>query len=314
MSEATIDLLLSTESVMAVLIGAVGLGALIVWRAVTREPFPVGGVVLTAGALVALALAGRSAPPLVIVGVVALGVGGLVRSSSFVVRFAVAIPGAAVIGTQLLDGPLAYLPGAAVAGIVIFAPLVAWFDRAFRASTLATPLLAVSFIAIFFVVPDTEVALIIGSASGLWLFSGPPGMVTRLGGAGAYVSVGLLVWEVAIGGVARPASLVAGVATLGVLVAVPVILALGSASKRSVIATQTDGTLAQQFSTVAVQIAVGLLMTVVVSIGRGNLLLTIVLAFGILTVAGISVVSVWGSGRPVDAAPSERSGSSTSNV
>ena len=297
MSRATIELLVSTDFVVAVLIGGVALIALIVSRAVTRQPFPVGGVVLAVGVIASLVYAGQSAP-LLIMGVAVLAAGGLVRTTSVALKLAVAIPGAALIGAQLLGGALTYLPAAAVVAIVVLSPLVASFDATLARSTMASPLLAVSLVSVFFVVPDTEVPLILAGAAALWLVSGPPAMVTRLGGAGAYATTGLLVWDVAVGGAARPASLVAGVATLGVLVAVPVVLVLGPGAKREAFASLSGGTLAQWVSTAAVQVAVGLLMTIVVRVDGGKLVVAFVMALGILAVAGIAIVSVWDPRQP----------------
>ncbi len=70
--------------------------------------------------------------------------------------------------------------------------------------------------------------------------------------------------------------------------------------KRSEFALLTRGTLAQQLSTAAVQVAVGLLMTVVVRVGRGNLVVAVALTLGVLAVAGVSAVSVWDMGSPVE--------------
>jgi hypothetical protein len=299
MSRATIDLLLSTDFLVAALLGAIGLAMLVVWKVSTGDPFPVGGVVLTTGAVLALVYTGQFSP-LLLVGLVVLAVGGLAGATSGVVRFAAAVPGAALIGLQLLDVSLEYLPAVAAVMIAVLAPLVASFDRTFSASTMASPLVAVSCISVFFVVPDTEIALVVAGAGGIWLLSGPPAMITRLGGAGAYAVTGLLVWAVAVGGQARPVSLVAGFATLGLLVAVPFVLTLGSGTKRAAFAVLGGGTMSQYLSTGAVQIAIGLLMTVVVRVGRGNIAMAVGLAIGVLAFAGISVVSVWDPGSPVD--------------
>ncbi|MEN8238115.1 MAG: hypothetical protein ABFR53_02810 [Actinomycetota bacterium] len=221
MSDATLRLLSSTSVLTAIAIGATGVSIMLAWVALARRPFPVGGVVLATGAVLAMVQAGRVSVMLVI-GLLLLVLVGLAPSVSPYVTMAIIIPGAAVIGISQSTAGRGLAPGLVAITIVVLAPLVAWFDERYAASTVGTPLMAMSVVSVFLTVPDTDVAVLAAGAALPWLMAGPPANLAKLGRAGAFSAVGLLVWLVATGGFARPVSVVAGIATLGVLVAVPV--------------------------------------------------------------------------------------------
>ena len=246
MSDATYQLLTSSEFFTSIAVGSVGVVIVLVWAAFTRRPSPVGGVVLVAGIAVAVALQENVSLGLIL-GLGLLVLAGLVKFTSPLVRMAFAIPGALVIALTTLA-----LPGAGVLGtlgipysrrvamvflpvmIVLLAVLVDSFDRRFAATTVATPLLAISVMSVFLSVPDTRIVLLAAGAALPWLVAGPPAKLARLGRSGSYAAVGMVVWLVATGGLGRPLSLVTGIATLGVLVVEPLVRALrGQAELRS---------------------------------------------------------------------------------
>ena len=238
MSDATYQLLTSSEFFTSIAVGAVGVVIVLVWAVFTRRPSPVGGVVLVAGIAIAVALQEDVSFGLIL-GLGLLVLAGLATFRSPLVRMAFAIPGALVVALTTLA-----LPGAAVLGtlgipysrrvatvfltamIVLLAVLVDSFDRRFAATTVATPLLAISVVSVFLTVPDTRIVLLAAGAALPWLVAGPPAKLARLGRSGSYAAVGMVVWLVATGGLGRPLSLFAGIATLGVLVVEPLVAAL----------------------------------------------------------------------------------------
>ena len=238
MSDATYQLLTSSEFFTSIAVGAVGVVIVLVWAVFTRSPSPVGGVVLVAGIAIAVALQEDVSFGLIL-GLGLLVLAGLATFRSPLVRMAFAIPGALVVAVTTLA-----LPGAAVLGtlgipysrrvatvfltamIVLLAVLVDSFDRRFAATTVATPLLAISVVSVFLTVPDTRIVLLAAGAALPWLVAGPPAKLARLGRSGSYAAVGMVVWLVATGGLGRPLSLFAGIATLGVLVVEPLVAAL----------------------------------------------------------------------------------------
>ena len=238
MSDATYQLLTSAEFFTAIAVGAVGVVIVLVWAALTRSPSPFGGVVLVAGIAVAVVLQ-EEIPLGLILGLSLLVLAGLATFRSPLVRIALAVPGAVVVALTSLS-----LPGAVVAAtigipysrrvatvfvtvmIVLLAVLVESFDRRYAATTVATPLLAISVASVFLTVPNTRIVLLAAGAALPWLVAGPPAKLARLGRSGSYAAVGMLVWLVATGGLGRPLSLFAGIATLGVLAIEPLVAAL----------------------------------------------------------------------------------------
>ena len=238
MSDATYQLLTSAEFFTAIAVGAVGVVIVLVWAALTRSPSPFGGVVLVAGIAVAVVLQ-EEIPLGLILGLSLLVLAGLATFRSPLVRIALAVPGAVVVALTSLS-----LPGAVVAAtigipysrrvatvfvtvmIVLLAVLVESFDRRYAATTVATPLLAISVVSVFLTVPNTRIVLLAAGAALPWLVAGPPAKLARLGRSGSYAAVGMLVWLVATGGLGRPLSLFAGIATLGVLAIEPLVAAL----------------------------------------------------------------------------------------
>jgi hypothetical protein len=117
-------------------------------------------------------------------------------------------------------------PAAAVAAVLVAGALLADFDRR-RPDGLVLPLWAVTVAGVWATVPDVEAALVVLGAALPPALLGWPGPLARsglvaLGLAGSLASAGLLVWVVATDGVARPGSMVGGLACLGVLAVEPV--------------------------------------------------------------------------------------------
>jgi hypothetical protein len=100
--------------------------------------------------------------------------------------------------------------------------LAAEFDHSWRAESAGLTLLGVSVLGVYATVPDTEmVAPVVGVVLPLLVLGWPVRFAT-LGRAGAPAAVALLMWAGAVGAEGRPASLIAAVACLGLLVGSPV--------------------------------------------------------------------------------------------
>jgi hypothetical protein len=199
----------------------VGMAVSARWRG---RPIPLAGVVIAAGGLWSISEI-RSVPAAVVLGVVGVGLAGALTHFQWIPRwysFALAVPFAAAIGFQ---GELAAEPWAralvtlAASAGALFAALL---DHSWRGQAPGLPLLAISAFGVYATVPDTEtVAAVLGVALPL-LVVGWPVRLATLGRAGAAAAVAMLMWAGATGGEGRPASIVAVVMCLGLLVGSPV--------------------------------------------------------------------------------------------
>ena len=261
-----------------------------VWTAMTSRPFPAGGLLLAATAFAVLAVTLEFDVGLAL-GLVLLAVAGLIRTRTTISAVAIAIPGGIVIGAEFLDSTLAVLPGFVVLAVAVLAPLVASFDERYAASTVATPLIAISFAGVLLTIPDTDEAVVVASVAAAWVLAGPPARAARLGRSGAYAATGLLVWVVASGGFARPGSLITGVAVLGLLIAEPV-----GRLVRTVRPTRLDRLTARGVVSAlwvpAVQAGVVLAISQSVKVSGTNAVLALVLVLPLLALAA------WWAGGP----------------
>jgi hypothetical protein len=263
-SDATFQLLTSTAFITAIAIGALGVAIVLVWAIVTKRPSPAGGVILTTAIVVSIVRA-ETIPTGLLIGLGVLAGAGLVPVRSLLARMAIVIPGAVIVAMTQIDNPRGVAAALVAVTIILLAPLVASFDDRYAETTVATPLLAISMVSVFLTVPDTKFVLLAAGASLPWIIAGPPARLARLGQAGSFAAVGMLAWLVATGGFARPVSLAAGIATLGVLIIEPVVSALRGRRGRA-----SDGKDRVSSGTVTVlvasQIAIQAVIAVVVRI------------------------------------------------
>jgi hypothetical protein len=189
-----------------------------------RRPLPLGGAVIAVGGLWSLTN-NRDVPAAVLVGVVGVGAIGVLSHTRRVSRWicmALALPFAWAIGFHgdLITDVWARL--LVTAGVSAGAILVADFDDTWRVEAPGLPLFVVTLVGVYATVPDTEfVAAGLGASLPL-LVLGWPARLASLGRPGGAAAVALLVWTGAAGGGGRPASIVAVVACLGLLIGVPV--------------------------------------------------------------------------------------------
>jgi hypothetical protein len=206
-------------------VGAVaGLG----WRLARGTPLPAAGLLLAGGAAWGLREA-VTLPPGLVEGLAALAGAGLVAAilpKPEIAGAILAVPGAWILVYRADVVDVDWIRALVFAAVVVGGSLVSAFDRRWIATGFSPVLIAVATIGVYFTVPDTEQAtVLLGVALPLALLGGPPALA-RLGSAGAYAATGVLAWTAAAGGVARPSSIVGGIACLGWLVIEPLARAI----------------------------------------------------------------------------------------
>lgn len=192
-----------------------------------RSTMPIGGLVLAGSALVAL-LRSDLAGLRLIVGIGALGVLGLVGGRLGRWWPAVALPAVAVAWWLIpsLSRSGRWIEPVAVATAVGGGALVAAFDRRWGASGLTIVLFPISLFGVYITVPETGSAIVALGAVLPLVFLGWPVPAVSFGFGGALAASGLLTWIATTGGTSRPASILGGLACLGLLVLDPVARAL----------------------------------------------------------------------------------------
>jgi hypothetical protein len=160
-------------------------------------------------------------------GVTLLAVAGLFHRS-LAVGALLALPGAFLIIRPEAAHPQSWLPWFAMVAILLAAPLVASFDDRYPETGLPIPLFGIAALGVFLTVPDTEGAMVLLGVAGIAGFLGWPRPVATLGAAGSYAVVGLYMLVAAEGAIGRPASMLASVAVLGLLLIVPIAIRLRS--------------------------------------------------------------------------------------
>ncbi len=202
--------------------------ACVLWKERFGTTAPLGGLLLAAAGLLALAVLARLDGRLPI-GLLLLAAAGLLAGLPGAGPWAAvasALPGSWLV-TQAafavprverfnLDGTLAWAAPALVLTSLVGGFLVAHFDRRWRETGAGPVLVAISVAGVYATVPDTEEALTaLGVALPVALL-GWPWPVASLGG-GAFAVTGLVGWTVVVGGAGRPSSIVGGLACLGLL-------------------------------------------------------------------------------------------------
>jgi len=219
-----LDLLTRTDFLIGVAAGLIGF-VLLFLGPPTKEGWRLEwGLILTAAALVAVSVTqGRRLGLLGGLGILALG-GWLARpprgSSRAPFGWALIAIGAEVMiwrgGFDESGWLLAITP---VVIVLIGATLAAWATR--LPQECLGIIFAISAFGIWMTVPETEGArALLGASIPMALATLRP-FGAKLGYAGAFPLAGLLVWVVAIGGEARPASVIGGWACIGALAVLP---------------------------------------------------------------------------------------------
>jgi hypothetical protein len=196
-------------------------GAPLIARRRGRAFTPELGLPLVAAALVALVPTGSVAAwsVLGVTGVAAVSTVGAARRS-ILVHAAALTPFAIALALDAPGEPWVRLLVVATASVG--AALVARTCSLAGWAPLGAPLLALTVVAVFVAVPDTEeAATLLGATAVIALRAWPVGRL-RIDPAGAAATTALLAWVVAVGGRGRPPSIVGAMAGLGLLAAAPV--------------------------------------------------------------------------------------------
>jgi len=189
-----------------------------------RQPFPLGGAVIAVGALWSIA-ANRHVPAAVLVGVIGIGAVAALAHAPPVSLWhctILALPFASLIGFQGELVTEVWARALVSGAIAVGSMLVADFDDTWRSETAGLTLFVVSALGVYATVPDTELVGAVLGASLPLLLIGWPVRVASLGRVGGAAATALLLWAGAAGGGGRPASIVAVVVCLGLLVGVPI--------------------------------------------------------------------------------------------
>jgi hypothetical protein len=226
--ETAVDVISDPLFVKGVVAGFVVLALAIVFWTVREgdEVLGFGGLLVAAATILVLYQSGMLGLSQ-LAGVTLLAVAGLFHRS-VVVGGLLAIPGAFFLIRPEAADPQEWLPWVAMLAIAFAAPLVASFDDRYPETGLPIPLFGIAALGVFLTVPDTEGAMVLLGVAGIAGFLGWPRPVATLGAAGSYAVVGLYMLVAAEGAIGRPASMLASVAVLGLLLIVPIAIRLRS--------------------------------------------------------------------------------------
>ncbi len=213
---------------------ALGLGIIfgLAWRIVhrprlhgrPRAPIAIAGLLFAATALAGYQSTGHLVVGLA-VAVVLLAGGGLIAdlaSLPIPLHMLFAVPGAVVIADRSALPDPEWVRMFIAVVTVVGAGLVADLDRRNERSGLGPILLAVTMVGLYESVPDPDFALLLVGAAVPLALLGWPVPLARLGGSGAAVASGLLVWAAAVGGRGSLSAVIAGCACLGLFIIEPV--------------------------------------------------------------------------------------------
>jgi hypothetical protein len=200
----------------------VGLAVGGVWKARTKTPAGLIGPLLVAASVVAMPPF-RGVPLQLLVGIGALGLAGLTATllRSPLLKALLAAPGAWLVTAASAVNGSEWVVWFTFLAIVAGSALLAESDRHLRAPPIAPWLLAVTLAGVYATLPDTEEILVVMGAAAPLIFLGWPFGWARLGSAGSFMTVGLVAWVSAWGGLGRPAAIIGAVASLGVLLLLP---------------------------------------------------------------------------------------------
>ncbi len=223
-----IDLLDTTYFQSGLRFGLIGLGVgLLITLALRRpRPLPIGGLLIFAAVVAAfwrLEEFGRGpvqAIGLILVGVVAVR---LFKGSDLLVA-AGSIPGSVwlAVSTEVTD--LTWVRVVVAILIPVGGYLINDFEKRHAGLGLGVIFFSLAVLGVFLAVPDTEWALVLIAVTTPITFLAWPRPRVSLGVEGAYMSLAVFILITAQGGGPRPASIVGGLACLGLLLIEPVLL------------------------------------------------------------------------------------------
>ena len=223
---------------------------------------PIGGIAFAGAALFGLWATPVVSDPLV-TAIAAFAVAGLISDVIDVSPYAqvlLALPGSWLVATALPFTDQAWLVPLVVAFLAAGAPLLAAFDRLQTRPPLGPIVLAICIGAAFLVLPDTEEVLVLLPIGAAIALCGWPLGTMRLGAAGSYVALAVVMAVASWDGRGRPASIIGVVVTF----TVPIIWAalIGAADRMRPVSTT-----ARTLGLIAIHLVVAILAARVVGIG-----------------------------------------------
>lgn len=136
------------------------------------------------------------------------------------------VPGAAWLAVSTTTTDFLWVRLALVAVIPVGGYLIADFEKRYDGMGLGVVFYALAALGVFASVPDTEWARVLIAVAVPMVFAAWPRVAVSLGEEGGYLAVATLLLVTAQGGGPRPASMVGGMACLGLLLIEPVAVAL----------------------------------------------------------------------------------------
>jgi hypothetical protein len=219
-------------------VGVVAAAIAVALRAATPHrpgPLPVGGILVSSGALVAIGHF-RPVPAAVVIGVLGVAATSALTSLGPLPRPWVALGSLPFAWLIAFHGGLVELTWLRVTVLVAICSggaLAGWCDDVWAATAPGPALFALSAAGVYLCAPDTEeVRALLGVAVVLALL-GWPLRRARLGRSGASAAVATFAWIAALDVRGRPASLIGALLCLGLLVAAPLGGALLPATRRA---------------------------------------------------------------------------------
>lgn len=221
--DVVFDLVAGPPFIAGVVGGVLAVGlALLLWAKQGRRIVRYGGLLVAVATVVPLyQLELMTRSPLV--GVALLAIAGSLHRHSATIAVFFAIPGVFFVFRPDAWDETEWLVWVALLAVLVAAPLIATFDDRFFDTGLPLPFFGIASLGVFLTVPDTEGALVLLGVAGLTGFLGWPKAFASLGGAGSYAVVGVYFFVAAHGAQARPASIVACIGALGLLLIIPVV-------------------------------------------------------------------------------------------
>ena len=130
-------------------------------------------------------------------------------------------PGAILLAVTFPVETPAWLRAAAGIGVLVTGVLAHDFDLEQGPRGAPFVLVAVSAVGVYYTVPDTELPLVLLGAAVPFALISFPQPLRRMGAAGTAALMGVFAWVIVVGGQGRAGSVVAGFATLGLLLVEP---------------------------------------------------------------------------------------------
>jgi len=206
---------------------ALGVGWLLVWLTRRRGVLPVAGLLIAGSTLATLAVLddpiGTEAISVLVI-VLGIVLARILRAPDLMIPLG-ALPGSVWLAFNTDVTELFWVRLAIAVLIPIGGYLTGDFEKRYAGMGLGVIFFALASLGVFVAVPDTEWSRTLIAVALPVTFLAWPKAVATLGVEGSYASIAVFVVVTAQGGGARPASIVGGLACLGLLLMEPLTMA-----------------------------------------------------------------------------------------